>query len=673
MQLLSMNVFTLNDLVLFLINKNVLCNIILILIYRLFVKGHKVVLKPRKKKIVSKTLPKIAPKKPIDFGIDLETPPHQFNPKVDDNCNHSSENPVLVGSIGAQQNGNDFLEDADLNDLPEECAAKKFKLCEPVTSVNAGQHCENENGHKTAGNVQSSKLTYSVECVEAEKDDDLSGDTDLDGPHKRTSARFTENCGYEHGAPCETEDVQTDGKKRTISDKLSENLEIEQSASSSRSQVNGDTSVTDGEERVDDQDGRKITILRIEALSPNRSYRTFTDVDSNEDTSSLTCLPKESDGLVEAINIEALVKGGNPVWEEIISKYELYGSLSKKNRKSVNEAIVQFARVKDIYMDISVMESVSYQICKLFPTEATTNYIMHNGKGYSGSLYNLYHRKRSNDIKEKKELLRDELVEADFDVLEPTESINMLKCDGHDDDVYIDNWKMSFDYRQKKMSEYDSFDDFIHEWPIIKKEIGMSLINLDFIKIHGNRAVPSNNWNLFFSNNWKYIVSSINAKGQCFANKVHKLKESSAKDAALSLVLHYLLPPAFAVGQWKPTYKDSQDTFLKFIKNESMEAVINARNETCMNRGIKWHPYIIGQGRSARKIKTFIVVIHDTQIPCEDFLTALQYCLYLFILLDIPYPPESKAVWLLVNRLFLNVKVESLLTSRICQLINDLK
>lgn len=141
----------------------------------------------------------------------------------------------------------------------------------------------------------------------------------------------------------------------------------------------------------------------------------------------------------------------------------------------------------------------------------------------------------------------------------------------------------------------------------------------------------------------------------------------------MSLLLHYLLPPAYTVGQWKPTFKDSQDTFLKFIKNESLDGTISARNKVCLDRGIQWHPYIIGQGRSSRKIKTFHVVIHDTKLPCADFLTALQLCLYLFILLDIPYPPESKAVWLLVNHLFLNVKTDSLLTSRISQLINDLK
>lgn len=135
------------------------------------------------------------------------------------------------------------------------------------------------------------------------------------------------------------------------------------------------------------------------------------------------------------------------MWEEIISKYHLNGSMTKKYRRAMNEAIVQFARVKDIYMDVALMENVSFQICKFFPKEATvyfflrnsmrkfnfkknhsqTNYIMNNGKGYSGSLYNLYHCKRSYDIKEQKERLQDELDQADVDVPEPTGRFTVLK------------------------------------------------------------------------------------------------------------------------------------------------------------------------------------------------------------------------------------------------------
>lgn len=148
--------------------------------------------------------------------------------------------------------------------------------------------------------------------------------------------------------------------------------------------------------------------------------------------------------------------------------------------------------------------------------------------------------------------------------------------------------------------------------------------------------------------------------------------ESPSKDAALSFVLHYLLPPAYGGLNWKPTYVDSQNTFLMFVKEECMDKQIENRNEQCTLRGIKWHPYIIGQGPSKRKIKHFYVVIHNTKIKAENFLSALDLCMKFFIVLNIPYPPESRAVWILVNKIFYNIKVDPLMTSRIIQLVHNL-
>lgn len=50
--------------------------------------------------------------------------------------------------------------------------------------------------------------------------------------------------------------------------------------------------------------------------------------------------------------------------------------MSKKYRKAMNEAIVQYARVKDIYIDVESMENIAYQICKVFPTETVVGYMI---------------------------------------------------------------------------------------------------------------------------------------------------------------------------------------------------------------------------------------------------------------------------------------------------------
>lgn len=54
----------------------------------------------------------------------------------------------------------------------------------------------------------------------------------------------------------------------------------------------------------------------------------------------------------------------------------------------------------------------------------------------------------------------------------------ILKTAGQDDFVYIEQWETSFDYRQKKMPEYETFDDFVNEWPIVNTKLGMSLVRV---------------------------------------------------------------------------------------------------------------------------------------------------------------------------------------------------
>lgn len=49
------------------------------------------------------------------------------------------------------------------------------------------------------------------------------------------------------------------------------------------------------------------------------------------------------------------------------------------------------------------------------------------GKGYSGSLYNMYHRKRSNDNKDKKERCEHDTNESETDLSdEPTGMFKIL-------------------------------------------------------------------------------------------------------------------------------------------------------------------------------------------------------------------------------------------------------
>lgn len=121
----------------------------------------------------------------------------------------------------------------------------------------------------------------------------------------------------------------------------------------------------------------------------------------------------------------------------------------------------------------------------------------------------------------------------------------------------------------------------------------------------------------------------------------------------------------------KPSISDSRNSFLRFIKDEDVDLVIENRKMQCFIRNIKCHPYIVGHGSSKYEIEHFYVVIGDFKLKVSDFVTALDLCLKMFILFDIPYPPESKAVWILLNKIFFDIKVDSIMTARICAKYND--
>lgn len=121
----------------------------------------------------------------------------------------------------------------------------------------------------------------------------------------------------------------------------------------------------------------------------------------------------------------------------------------------------------------------------------------------------------------------------------------------------------------------------------------------------------------------------------------------------------------------KPSITDSQNSIVKFVKYDDLDIVIANRKIQFREFKIKSHPYVIGVGATKLDLEHFYVVLDDYKIKMNGFIPALDLCLKMFILFGIPYPPESKAVWVMINKIFFNIKIESSLTSRIYTLFND--
>lgn len=97
------------------------------------------------------------------------------------------------------------------------------------------------------------------------------------------------------------------------------------------------------------------------------------------------------------------MNSGNTIWQEATERYKKDGIMSKKVRKMIMDAIVQYAVYKKIFIDNDSMGDIALQICKIFPTENAGTYYHKIGIKPSGKLYNLYHRKRSEFTKEERE------------------------------------------------------------------------------------------------------------------------------------------------------------------------------------------------------------------------------------------------------------------------------
>lgn len=103
------------------------------------------------------------------------------------------------------------------------------------------------------------------------------------------------------------------------------------------------------------------------------------------------------------VNISDIIHYDNPYSEEVLTYYSVNGTLGIKHRKIIIDAIVQYARVKNIFLSETLIADIAEQICEPFPTESSkTYYAKINGKP-SGKLYNAYHTKRGYDSSQKKQ------------------------------------------------------------------------------------------------------------------------------------------------------------------------------------------------------------------------------------------------------------------------------
>lgn len=135
-----------------------------------------------------------------------------------------------------------------------------------------------------------------------------------------------------------------------------------------------------------------------------------------------------------------------------------------------------------------------------------------------------------------------------------------------------------------------------------------------------------------------------------------KFLDANVRDRIILMAFHnlsYLLPSKVSTKKktWTPSIPDSTDAFVQIVKNSnSMVARMKAQKSISDEYGIAYHPTILEVQNS--KTNDYFVGICETIYDSTSFIAAVDGAFKLFVMLNIPFPPQCSKFWLFLNQIF---------------------
>ncbi|XP_071052769.1 uncharacterized protein [Onthophagus taurus] len=328
----------------------------------------------------------------------------------------------------------------------------------------------------------------------------------------------------------------------------------------------------------------------------------------------------------------------------ILSEYKVSG-LSSKNRNILTTIIVEDWLASDTSVDRQLCQNVAKEIKNLFPLECEVTYL--GTKKQRGKLIEKYYSlrkkyKHSLSIGQKRKTgnVTDAFNEADTD--EETFDINTfsdykwLKNNYSPNDIVFEKWISTFNVRQKDVR--DKSIDVFTKWPILKQNIAVALIELDFKKLHPKRnTLLFSKWTIF-----ETLIKNIyhrdikDKKSRTLFNLLQSsnLNEDS-KNYLLIINLNAILIPAIIrTGQdiYRPTILDGQESFAYHLKDKSfIQSFIKNRKEVYEKNHWTLQPLILGIGKTIESLECFYIYVNDILYEVESFLKAVSVTFQLYI------------------------------------------
>lgn len=127
--------------------------------------------------------------------------------------------------------------------------------------------------------------------------------------------------------------------------------------------------------------------------------------------------------------------------------------------------------------------------------------------------------------------------------------------------------------------------------------------------------------------------------------------------------------------KYRPTIPSTKERLLnRVLDGSEIAGVMDMVLKDRQNKDLNLYPLIFGIGEDLEHIQEFILQFKGVRYPCDNFIGALDASFKFHIFFNVPFSPEHKRFWALMNGLFYQIETPLLeITSAISSHISAFK
>ncbi|XP_023303950.2 uncharacterized protein LOC111685906 isoform X1 [Lucilia cuprina] len=240
---------------------------------------------------------------------------------------------------------------------------------------------------------------------------------------------------------------------------------------------------------------------------------------------------------------------------------------------------------------------------------------------------------------------------------------NFLRCQGLDWDDVKTMWSKTYLARQEDV-EHSTIKDVLQQWPKYLNARGMELFDIDFrLKFSRNKATALHKkWQTFAQKIFSYYQGNIKddmCKGLFALCKSKPGKDT--EDYIITVLLNAIMLPMAryrdALGnRRKISIVEAVDLFA--IRVNTLEDLDQKREEFSIKYGdihTDYTPLIVVVGDNNINIHEIYVHFDVALYEMPDFISALDCCMKIYRVLNLPYPSSNEYSWTFIQRYFYEI------------------